>query len=105
MLSVTLRQLQRGASLSLADCFRIELGMAAQSFEQGDFPEGVRAVLIDKDNTPRWQPSRVEDVTDEKAPPDDEGEDRGQSEAPTAEVVRQRTAPRQPIGGEQSEPN
>jgi enoyl-CoA hydratase/carnithine racemase len=64
LLSVTLRQLQRGATLSLADCFRMELGMAAHSFEQGDFIEGVRAVLIDKDNTPRWQPSRVEDVTD-----------------------------------------
>jgi enoyl-CoA hydratase/carnithine racemase len=65
MLSVTLRQLQRGATLSLADCFRMELGMTAQSFEQGDFPEGVRAVLIDKDNAPRWRPSRVEEVTDD----------------------------------------
>jgi enoyl-CoA hydratase/carnithine racemase len=64
LLSVTLRQLQRGASMSLADCFRMELGMAAYSFEQGDFLEGVRAVLIDKDNRPRWHPSRVEDVTD-----------------------------------------
>ena len=64
MLSVTLRQLQRGAALSLADCFRMELGMAAQTFEQGDFLEGVRAVLIDKDNSPRWQPSRIEEVTE-----------------------------------------
>ncbi|HTD73237.1 MAG TPA: enoyl-CoA hydratase/isomerase family protein [Steroidobacteraceae bacterium] len=64
MLSVTLRQLQRGARSSLADCFRMELGMAAHSFEQGDFLEGVRAVLIDKDNSPRWQPNRIEDVTE-----------------------------------------
>ena len=64
LLSVTLRQLQRGASLGLADCFRMELGMAAHSFEQGDFLEGVRAVLIDKDNRPHWRPSRIEDVTD-----------------------------------------
>ena len=64
MLSVTLRQLQRGATSSLADCFRMELGMAAHCFEQGDFLEGVRAVLIDKDNAPRWQPSRVEEVTE-----------------------------------------
>jgi enoyl-CoA hydratase/carnithine racemase len=63
MLSVTLRQLERGAQLSLADCFRMELGMAAQSFIQGDFLEGVRAVLIDKDNAPRWQPARIEEVT------------------------------------------
>lgn len=65
MLSVTLRQLQRGATLSLADCFRMELGMAAHSFEQGDFIEGVRAVLMDKDNAPHWQPARIEDVTEE----------------------------------------
>jgi enoyl-CoA hydratase/carnithine racemase len=64
LLSVTLRQLQHGARLRLADCFRMELGMAAHSFEQGDFLEGVRAVLIDKDNKPRWRPSRIEDVTD-----------------------------------------
>lgn len=64
LLSVTLRQLQRGAGMSLADCFRMELGMAAYAFEQGDFLEGVRALLIDKDNNPRWHPNRIEDVTD-----------------------------------------
>jgi hypothetical protein len=42
----------------------MELGMAAHSFEQGDFLEGVRAVLIDKDNAPRWQPGCIEEVTD-----------------------------------------
>jgi enoyl-CoA hydratase/carnithine racemase len=64
MVSVTLRQLQRGAAMNLAACFRMELGMAAHSFEQGDFIEGVRAVLIDKDNSPRWRPGRFEDVTE-----------------------------------------
>jgi enoyl-CoA hydratase/carnithine racemase len=64
MLCVTLRQLKIGKDLSLAACFRMELGMAAHCFEQGDFLEGVRAVLIDKDNAPRWQPARIEDVTD-----------------------------------------
>jgi enoyl-CoA hydratase/carnithine racemase len=64
MLSVTLRQLERGADMSLAECFRMELGLAAHSFVQGDFLEGVRAVLIDKDNTPHWQPSRIEEVSD-----------------------------------------
>ena len=64
MVSVTLRQLQRGAALNLAACFRMELGMAAHCFEQGDFIEGVRAVLIDKDNLPRWRPDRLEDVTE-----------------------------------------
>jgi enoyl-CoA hydratase/carnithine racemase len=65
MLSVTLRQLERGKSQSLADCFRRELGMVEQSFEQGDFLEGVRALIIDKDNAPRWRPDRLDQVTDE----------------------------------------
>lgn len=64
LLSVTLEQLRRGAHMGLADCFRMEIGMAAHTFEQGDFPEGVRALLIDKDNRPRWQPGRLEEVTD-----------------------------------------
>jgi hypothetical protein len=64
MVCVTFSQLRRAAVLSLADCFRMELGMAAHSFEQGDFLEGVRAVLIDKDNAPRWRPSRLDEVTD-----------------------------------------
>jgi len=27
-----------------------------------DFIEGVRAMVVDKDRTPRWQPARIEDV-------------------------------------------
>jgi enoyl-CoA hydratase/carnithine racemase len=63
MMSVTLRQLELGKSMSLADCFRMELGMVEQCFEQGDFIEGVRALIVDKDNTPRWTPSSLADVT------------------------------------------
>ncbi|MEP6883128.1 MAG: enoyl-CoA hydratase/isomerase family protein [Gammaproteobacteria bacterium] len=64
MLCVTLRQLKKGKDLSLAACFRMELSMTQQCFEQGDFMEGVRALIIDKDDAPRWRPSRIEDVTD-----------------------------------------
>jgi enoyl-CoA hydratase/carnithine racemase len=65
MLSVALRQLQRGKSMELADCFRMELGMVEQCFEQGDFIEGIRALLIDKDNSPRWRPMHLDEVTEE----------------------------------------
>jgi enoyl-CoA hydratase/carnithine racemase len=64
MLAVTLMQLQRGKSMSLADCLRMEAGMARQCFVQGDFIEGIRAVLIDKDNKPRWRPDSVAEVTE-----------------------------------------
>ena len=63
MLSVSLRQLQRGRTLSLADCFRMELGMVRQCFVQGDFIEGIRALIIDKDGAPHWQPDRIEAVS------------------------------------------
>jgi len=32
--------------------------------QRHDFLEGVRAVIVDKDNAPRWQPATAEDVTD-----------------------------------------
>jgi len=56
MMNVTRHQLLAGRRLDLADCFRMELGLVRQSFETGDFIEGVRALIIDKDNAPRWQP-------------------------------------------------
>jgi enoyl-CoA hydratase/carnithine racemase len=64
MLAVTLRQLRLGRAMSLADCLRMELGMVQQCLVQGDFLEGVRAVIIDKDNAPRWHPDRVADVAE-----------------------------------------
>ena len=63
MMMVALRQLQLGKSMTLADCFRMELGMTKQCFKHGDIIEGVRALIIDKDNQPQWKPSRLEDVT------------------------------------------
>jgi enoyl-CoA hydratase/carnithine racemase len=63
MLAVTHVQLERGRGMSLAQCFRMELGMVEHCFVQGDFIEGIRALIIDKDNAPAWQPTRLEDVT------------------------------------------
>jgi enoyl-CoA hydratase/carnithine racemase len=65
MLAVTLRQLRLGRAMSLADCLRMELGMVQQCLQQGDFLEGVRALIIDKDNAPHWHPARIEEVTED----------------------------------------
>lgn len=54
---------RRAAQLSLADVFKLELTVALQCCAHPDFPEGVRALLIDKDNTPRWTPPTLAEVT------------------------------------------
>jgi hypothetical protein len=51
------RQWQNGQQLSLADCFRQELNLSVQCARHHDFIEGVRALLVDKDQQPRWQPA------------------------------------------------
>ncbi|MEA2757180.1 MAG: enoyl-CoA hydratase [Aliidongia sp.] len=61
-LKLTLRQLRGGRTLNLAQMLRIEYRLAVRCTTGHDFPEGVRAILIDKDNAPRWQPARLEDL-------------------------------------------
>ena len=46
---------ERARHLGLADAFRLELIVALRCCAGPDFAEGVRALLIDKDNAPRWQ--------------------------------------------------
>ncbi|APC14296.1 crotonase [Pseudomonas frederiksbergensis] len=59
-MGVTLEMLRRGRQLSLENCFALELHLDRQWFERGDLIEGVRALLIDKDKSPRWNPPTVQ---------------------------------------------
>jgi enoyl-CoA hydratase len=61
-LKITLRQLRDGRALDLVRIFRTEYRLAVRCTTGHDFPEGVRAILVDKDNAPRWQPDRLEAV-------------------------------------------
>jgi enoyl-CoA hydratase/carnithine racemase len=54
--------MRRGAQLSLAECLQMELKLTRHVTVHPDFAEGVRAMVVDKDRTPKWQPARIEDV-------------------------------------------
>jgi enoyl-CoA hydratase/carnithine racemase len=55
-------QLKTSKGKSLLACFKMELGMSVRAGEVGEFQEGVRALLIDKDGAPNWQYKTLSDV-------------------------------------------
>ncbi|MCW2856115.1 MAG: 3-hydroxyisobutyryl-CoA hydrolase [Marmoricola sp.] len=62
-MAVTLRALRAAAELpDLAAALQQELRMVVRFLDCGDFAEGVRAAVIDKDRNPAWYPRRPEDV-------------------------------------------
>lgn len=64
-MKITLRQLREGATLDLPNCLVMESRIARGCLRHHDFYEGVRAVLIDKDHSPKWKPDTLEGVTDD----------------------------------------
>ena len=54
---------RRARHLSLADVFRLEYQASVGCCMHGDFAEGVRALLIDKDKAPQWQPAPADITT------------------------------------------
>lgn len=61
---IVIEQLRRAPALSLADCFRLEMTVGTHCATKPDFPEGVRALLIEKDGAPRWRHDSVADMPD-----------------------------------------
>jgi enoyl-CoA hydratase len=65
LMEVTKRQIENGHRLSVAECLRLELGMMYRAFEHPDVVEGIRALAIDKDNQPRWNPATLGEVSND----------------------------------------
>ncbi|MBB4844177.1 enoyl-CoA hydratase [Paucibacter oligotrophus] len=70
MMAVTFEQLTRAKTLSLAEDLRMERDMVQRCFHLrpgagSETVEGIRALAVDKDHAPRWQPARIEDVSRE----------------------------------------
>lgn len=71
MLHVVLEQIRRARSMGLADDLRMERDMVRHCFQlrpgvASETVEGIRALAVDKDHQPGWNPARVEDVTPEQ---------------------------------------
>jgi enoyl-CoA hydratase/carnithine racemase len=63
MMCVTLSQLRRAATMTIGDCLRMERTMVRRCFEHGEVIEGVRALAVDKDHAPKWNPTTLAEVT------------------------------------------
>ena len=71
MVAVVLEQIRRARSMSLADDLRMERDMVRHCFHlrpglASETVEGIRALAVDKDHQPRWNPAQIEEVTPEQ---------------------------------------
>jgi enoyl-CoA hydratase len=62
-LKIALAQVRRGRTWDFATCMRAEFRIVSRVIHGHDFYEGVRAVIVDKDNKPDWQPATLADVS------------------------------------------
>jgi hypothetical protein len=78
MLCVTLQQVRRGRHMTLAEDLRMERDMVRHCFQtdhllrrgvSSETVEGIRALAVDKDHSPKWLPARIADVTPEMVLP------------------------------------
>ena len=56
------RLISQGKQLSFAECLQMEFRVVNRLMHGKDFFEGVRALLVDKDNSPKWQPASLDQV-------------------------------------------
>jgi len=65
-LHVAFRQITYGEALTMEECMKMEFRILNRMLAGHDFYEGIRAAIIDKGDTPRWQPATLAEI-DEKA--------------------------------------
>ncbi len=65
-LEVAFRQIRRGKSLSMAQCMKMEFRILCRILAGGEFYEGIRAAIIDKDGKPKWNPAKLEQISNEE---------------------------------------
>jgi len=63
-LKLVLRELRKARRLDLRQCLAMEFRLALRVLKTPDFREGVRAALVDKDRSPKWQPPSLAGVSD-----------------------------------------
>ena len=63
-LKLALTQVRRAKAWDFAACMRAEFRIVSRIIEGHDFYEGVRAVIVDKDNAPRWRPASLAEVSE-----------------------------------------
>jgi len=63
-LKITFEQLKRGHGMSVEEALTLEYRLTQHVMQGHDFFEGIRAVLVDKDNKPRWQHATLRDVSE-----------------------------------------
>jgi enoyl-CoA hydratase len=60
---LTLAAIQRAKRYgTLEEALAVEYRLCTRLYDDGEFVEGVRALLVDKDRAPKWRPARIEDV-------------------------------------------
>ncbi len=62
-LRIALQQMRRGKNWTFEECMQAEFRIVSRVIREHDFYEGVRAVIVDKDNKPRWRPATLAEVT------------------------------------------
>ena len=63
-LKLALAQVRRGKAWDFETCMRAEFRIVSRVIHGSDFYEGVRAVIVDKDNKPRWRPATLNEVSE-----------------------------------------